>query len=146
MNKETKNKFTLVLSKGIHIIITEYPLRTSMGIILGAIFATVFSLFKPSLSNISFIDINSLKEWNFVAFGLLIIHLPTLYEKLSNKPEFDENIEKAFRVIKKAEEHGVEEEKIQLMYQRLCEKVLDVSIDKERKKETQAIDKGKHFS
>ena len=134
MNKNLSNKITLILSKGINLIFTEYPLRTTMGFIVGVFLSTIFNISKPLLSNISFLDLNSLELWNFIVIGVLILHISTLYEKLSNKAEFDENTEKAFKLIKKAQENGLEEEKIKLMYQKLCEKSLDVIIDQEEKK------------
>lgn len=120
------DKTTKFVSDGIGILITRHPIRTSIGALLGVILIitnhVVGNIFPPKIN-----PFYGLSEWHFIFAGVFILHIPTLIQLIKYRPEFDEDIEAAFKTIEKAKQNGLPEEKVNQAYIGLCELVLEKS-------------------
>ncbi len=109
-----------------NIVFIGYPLRTSLGVLVGLAFSALAKLFSPLLSNLSpVIDFSKISEWEYIVLGVVLLHLRTIRFYLFQKGSMlGENEEKAFALIRRAKANHVPQRRIQQMYLELCEKVL----------------------
>lgn len=95
--------FTKFASRSLDIILTKYPTRTSLGIIVGAALYSLVQLFKPLIGESSFIDLVSVPFWGWLPIGLFITHIPTLNHSFKQKMVGDDPIDKVLELIKQGD-------------------------------------------
>jgi hypothetical protein len=121
------DKATKLISDLIDVFITRYPTRTAIGALLGIVFIIINHAVSNLIGDITNNPLYDLDEWYFVFAGIFILHIPTLFQLIKNRPEFDEDIEKAFKAIEKAKINGMPQHQVNQAYKELCELVLKKS-------------------
>ena len=142
---ESFDSVTRLIRKSINILFLNYKIRTSLGVLVGICIFTLQQILKPFLEKFQRFDFLEIKLWQFIIIGLFILHIPTLKQAFSNKPIFDENIDKLFASARLACEEG-ELSLVQrrMIYMALCKQVLDnvqlnEATDKEKKQLEESI-------
>lgn len=125
------DKATKLLSDGIAVLITKHPMRTSIGALLGVVFIILNHVVGNILDDSSSNPFRGIDEWMFIFLGVFVTHIPTFVSLLKSEPEFDENIESAFKAIDKAKNEGMPKYQVNQAYRNLCELVLNNSNPKE---------------
>ena len=70
-------------------------------------------------------------EWHLLALGVIVVYFPTIYKVAVRSPEFDEDVEAAFRAIERAKMPDAAKARA---YQKLCETVITRISRKENEK------------
>ena len=124
------------INKAIDILFLSHPIRTSLGVLLGSgLFIMIRILeFSSPIINI----------WEFIILGILILHFRTIMHLIKKSCPFDEEIEKAFEIIKHAKKEGLPSWQIKQLYLKVCEKALsNIELKQKMKNEIEEIDKAK---
>jgi hypothetical protein len=121
-----------LLYRAINHLILVHPLRTTLGLILGAFLEVTTKVFKPAVTQLTWIDLTEITIWHCFIVGIVLLHIPT-YIWLAVRPaQFDEATEKALRLISKAKRGGAPADEVGQMYLDLCQRVIDnVVLDRE---------------
>ena len=93
------DKTSFYFNRAVELLFLSQPTRTSMGIILGVILNGLLSLFEPILVDYHFINIQSLKPWHLIAFGVLVANIRSFFRAFRKQSIDDENIDKVFQLI-----------------------------------------------
>jgi len=121
--------------RGADALLLSHPLRTTIGMLAGACLKVLADFFEPSLSRMSWVEVEGHDLWKFLVLGVGLAHLRTIVEMIRTRPKFDESIEKAFSVIREAERQGVPKWRIREMYLEVCRMALaNVHLKKENQK------------
>jgi len=88
--------------KSVNILFSRNPERTGLGIFLGYVFSFFFDLFTPLIKSYSIIDCNSSNLFGWIAFGVIVIHMPYLMSDLFNKSDMRDNVYDVVQLIQKS--------------------------------------------
>ncbi len=121
------DRLTNLLSTAIRILLIGYPIRTSLGVIVGVAINAIIKIFSPLFARLSFlIDLSKIQAWEYIILGVAVLHIQTIKLYLFKKGSLlGDNEEKALEIIKQAKDKGTPDWQIQKMYIGLCEKVLE---------------------
>jgi hypothetical protein len=116
---------TYILKRVLNLLLMKDPRRLGHGVLLGC--AVVFV--HQALSTITLGRGKGLlyegSELHLWLLGIFWVNVPAIIKTIRSTPEFDEDIEAAFRMIKHAEDSGVSRIQVRLMYRNLCETVIE---------------------
>ena len=118
-----KDKYSKLVSDSIGLLVTKHPLRTSIGVLLGIVISTVNNIVTNLYGSVN--PLHNISDVKFIFLGIFITHLPILISLFKSKPEFDENIETAFKAIEKAKINGMPKCQINTAYRNLCKIILE---------------------
>ncbi len=96
MNKDSFSNF---FSSSFQILLIKYPTRTGLGVVLGYFFAFLIRIFEPTLKKIEFINLHEAPFWGWIVFGLLVMHIPTIYHSFTRPSVGDSSIDKVLELI-----------------------------------------------
>jgi hypothetical protein len=133
------DKATKFLGDCIGILITQHPLRTSIGAVLGVVLLFIDHVFGNLLDDPTKNPFHGIDQWLFIFVGVFITHIPTFISLMSIQPEFDENIEYAFKAIDKAKTEGMPVCQVNQAYKNLCELILENSSPKSGKESSGSL-------
>lgn len=126
------NKFQNTVSSWVRecgrFLFLNHPLRTSLGALIGIGLRTGVILLDKVISKLEWLNLQGLSDWHYIIIGVLFMHIPTIISVIHAKPEFGENIETAFKIIRMLHEQGVEKERIDEMYILVCELYLKQNV------------------
>src|SRR5687767_3420064 len=100
------DKSSQLINTSVNFIFIKHPTRTSLGIVLGIVINILTKLFSPILNRQSAINLSTIEPWEFIIFGVFLLHLRTFYELITKKISLSENEEKAFELIRTAKARG----------------------------------------
>ncbi|MBD3337871.1 MAG: hypothetical protein GF353_02105 [Candidatus Lokiarchaeota archaeon] len=128
--------------QAIDLLSIHHKVRTSLGIVVGVLLHTVHQICTPLIQKIEKFDFTIVTFWQFITFGIFVLHIPTIFQAFSKQPIFDENIEKLFAAARKANKEGnLTLEQKRMIYLNICNKVLEkVVLNEKTKKEMQEIE------
>lgn len=115
---------TQFIKRSLDTLLLAHPVRTTTGALVGISINIIISLFSPLLNKLSWLDFSAIEQWKFVILGIVLLHIPTIKMLFQQKPDFPEEVEKAFIAIKRAKSEGLPSAQINPLYRSLCEKVL----------------------
>jgi hypothetical protein len=131
---------TRILSIALDMLFVGYPVRTSLGVVLGAAVWAIACFFKPSLNRLSTVVDFSQPLFAYLALGVFGVHLKTLVQLPRKATLLDESIEKTLAAIDEMKKRGIPSWQIQEMYIKLCETILKkVALNQETQQEIQKI-------
>lgn len=99
---ETNDRWTSIINRAIDLLLAKQPLRTSIGVILGLVFAFLVQLFLPTLETLEFANFAGAPLWGWIVVGILLAHLPTFISLMKTTPVGNENVSDAVALIEKA--------------------------------------------
>lgn len=99
---DTKNTWTDVTNRALDLLFTKHPVRTSIGVVLGLVFAFLVELFMPALKTVTFANFAGVPKWGWIPVGILVAHVPTVLAFVMTKPISNETIEEIVTLIEQA--------------------------------------------
>lgn len=145
MSDNTKiDQITAITKRALDILFVANPKGTSLGIFTGIAIHGIVGIFESKLITLFQININALKQWHYIAMGVLAFNLPDFIKR--NK--IDPKIEEAFAYIRKQIDAGtINRWQAQQMYVNLHAKVLSSIVlnektDSSRRKLEETLSKG----
>lgn len=127
----TYDKWSKVIDRVLNILLVRYPERTSIGLILGGVFAAVSVVLRPALSSVEWADFAALPWWGWLPMGVVLCHWRTIGSMFKQTSVGDERADLALRLI--AEGNFTPAERRQ-HHRRLLEKYIDeVSLSRDIK-------------
>lgn len=119
------DKWSSGANSAIEILLTKHQGRTSLGGVLGSAIAFIVDLFSPVLYEITIVNFEKMPFYGWIPIGILIMHIPTIFNYLSTKPSGDESVDETISLIKKG--NFSEQEK-----RKLYRDLIEVHIDRIR--------------
>jgi hypothetical protein len=110
------------LLKVVNIVLFKNPERTAVGILFGSVISFFFKLFEPAIVKYTFINVNNSNLFDWILFGVLIVHSPYLIWNVFNKSKVDENYDAFVRVLEGSNLSDAEKREA---YRKLVNKFLD---------------------
>ena len=101
MNTFTE-KLSGLLLNSINSLSFSNPIRTSLGVLLGYVLSCAFTLFKPWFQSYGVVDWSGNTVVGWIAFGVLILHLPYYVWSVFNKSEINEKVDGVIKLIEKS--------------------------------------------
>lgn len=127
---ERTDRVSRHLLRYIDILMLRNPERTVLGILLGVVLSFLFKLFEPFLEKMDFLSLAKVQLWEYVSFGVLVIHLPYVLWSIIRKPSINDEVDEVIRLIERS--NFIEKEKRQ-MYRNLVNKCINnLSMEKKR--------------
>ena len=99
--------------------------KTILGILLGFVIYVASDVFL--LGDIAWINTERLTWINSLILGLGLMYLPLIVKQFlstEKEKEFDEEIERKFRIIERAKNEGLSKPEVDQLYLNLCKSVL----------------------
>jgi hypothetical protein len=87
------------VDRALDIVLIKYPARTGLGVVIGLCLHLVVDFFQPALRTVPYIDATGLAWWQWLAPGLLIMHLPTIATLFKQKSIGNDEIDQALELI-----------------------------------------------
>lgn len=116
--------FTRLIGRAVDFLILGYPVRSAVGVLLGAFLNVLIAVLGPVIESNFPINVSEVKAWHSIVIGLTLAYLPIIPQLLYKRPKFDEATERALQLIKLAEAQGVPRWHIGRLYIELCEAAL----------------------
>ncbi|WP_248477707.1 hypothetical protein [Spirosoma liriopis] len=111
-----------------------------MGILIGFVTDVIIRAFHKYLNQISDIDWSVVDLKVCIAFGILLIHVRTIYYFITQGSKQNEEVEKVLLLIEAIKKEGLSDWQTKQMYLALYKKVLDsVDLNKETKAELEKL-------
>lgn len=101
MNDDTASK---VISNALDSFLLKNPERSSAGVLLGIVLSSFAPAFTPLIQKTMEIDFSSVPIIGWVAFGILLFNMPTLF---SGKYKLSPEAENTIALIDEAEKKGM---------------------------------------
>lgn len=120
MNDGKDNGHNLVL-KAVNVLLLKNPERTVLGGVLGLALSFLFKLFSPVLSSVTIIDTQGLSDCGWMALGVAILNLPIIFNKVSNRPKINDEVDSVISII---EQGNFSEPEKRRMYRELVTNLL----------------------
>lgn len=135
MSRSTIDLTTKVAYQALDVLFLKHPVRTSIGVIFGLSLAMLSALFSPALHRLSYLDVSKVKDWQWIAPGILLAHLPTAYSLFFSKPLINESISDACLLIERGNFSTLEKKaKFRELFSKVIEQAaLSVSAEKQVK-------------
>lgn len=125
--------FTKFASRSLEIILTKYPTRTTLGVIVGGALYSFARIFQSFLNESTAIDFLSISIWSWMFIGLFLTHIPTLIHSFGQKLVGNEPIDTTIELIKQG---NFTEPERRRHYRALITKVMEsAEFTKEKKNE-----------
>lgn len=109
----------------LNIIILKHPSRTWVGGLVGLGICVLHQVSSTVVLGRDKGVLYSGPEWHLFTLGFLIVYIPAIYQHIKSSPEFDEDIETAFKAIERASKGGMSRANTHAQYMRLIEKVIE---------------------
>ena len=118
------DQWTRNADRALGILFLKDPVRTSLGLVFGSALSSFSVLFEPALQAVTFADFAAMSWWQWLAPGILFIHVPTIVQLLKKPSVGNHTLDVLFELI----DHGnfSAAEKRQL-YRRLIERFVDMA-------------------
>lgn len=127
---EKTDRISRRLLRYIDILMLKNPERTVLGVLLGVVVSFLFKLFEPYLSKIDILNLAKLQLWEFISFGVIIVHIPYLLWSIIRKPLINDEVDDVIRLI---ESGNFSEKEKRQMYRNLVNKCVNsLSLGKKR--------------
>lgn len=130
---------TATFLRVLNVLLLGHPNKTSLGVVVGLAISGVIRIFAPALTAGDYVDLASTPWWAWVAIGVVLAHLRTLWRFWTHAPTHSEKIDEAMMVI---EEGNFSAPERRQHYRRLVNKVIDeVKLNSDAAKEISALER-----
>ncbi|WP_129780667.1 hypothetical protein [Peristeroidobacter soli] len=126
MNPNLLDRVSLWVDRCIDVILMKYPARTGLGVILGMALHFVAERLHPALEAFRFVDFNDVTWWQWLAPGLIIMHLPTIALLFKQPSIGNPQIDQALELIERGNFSPTERRR---QYRRLIDNVVGQTIE-----------------
>lgn len=135
---EQRNLITQAIARALGFVMTQHPLRTSLGVILGCALAFLTVIFEPALSKLAFLKLTDAPLIGWIAVGILVMHFPTLLFLVRRKPIGTEAIDQVIEVIERSNFSDTEKRS---QYRALVSRMSQrIALSKKTKGEVRAVE------
>lgn len=112
--------FTAIIKRSVDVLFVLNPRGTSVGAFAGVLLEGLVKLFAPLLRRFNdVVDVSDLKTYYFIAGGVVVFNVPTLFKRR----ELPKEIEDAFETIRRTKPH-MSAVQIKMQYLALCSDVI----------------------
>jgi hypothetical protein len=118
---EPQAKSNGVMLKVVNILLLKNPERTVLGVLVGIVFSFLSKLFSPAMREIKSVDLTVAPEIGWLAIGIVLLNLPTIFSNMIRPPKINEQIDSLTKLIEQGNFSDAEKRK---MYRDLVGKVL----------------------
>jgi hypothetical protein len=131
MNNINFDQATRFLYATLNVLLLRSPERTALGTLLGVAIHAFIKIFQPLLARLVLVDLQVVGIVEFMALGIVIIHVPNLRRFLRRGSEVGDSVEAALSTIRKAKREGMSEVAARSMYLQLCQLAVENAASKE---------------
>jgi hypothetical protein len=133
-----KDSLTGLISRATDILFLRNPVRTAMGVIIGAILWGFSPVFSPMIKDLIKLDFSQVHPIAWIAVGILGISL----KDSPIKTKLPEDIEMLFDILEKAEKAGISKEETRARFRMILEKyAANVALNQKTQKELEEVKK-----
>jgi hypothetical protein len=95
------DRTSAITYRALDLLFLRHPMRTSLGVIIGLVIVLFVDVFSPWLATLRYIDVYRANPVLWVAFGVFIMHIPTIIYMFRGA-RGNEDIEEALKLIREA--------------------------------------------
>lgn len=119
---EREDNISRQILRCIDILMLKNPERTVLGLLLGVVLSFLSKLFEPILIKVEYINIANIQYWEWIPFGIVIVHLPYILWSIIRKPFVNDEVDDIIRFIEKS---NFSEKEKRIVYRNLVNKCIE---------------------
>jgi hypothetical protein len=121
------DRSTLYAGRALDIVLIKYPARTGLGVVIGLSLHFLAQCLEPTLRSIPHFAIADLAWWQWLAPGLLIMHLPTIASLFKQNSIGNDQVDQALELIAKGNfTHAERRQQYRLLINRVLDREVQV--------------------